>query len=95
MISEQNQCDDLLSQFEFNVDARNPPDKRRRGQFKVGWNDSTIHGGTYDERSLKRLTWRNLGYRLGKIYDVRDEGDIEETYECFATHYEISGLVIK
>lgn len=95
MILDLHQCQDLLTQFQFELDERKPPDNLRRGQFKAGWTDATIRGATYNDNTLKGLTWHNLGYRLGKTCGARDESEIEETYECFASHYKARGPVVK
>jgi 5-methylcytosine-specific restriction protein A len=93
MFLDEKKCGQLLSEFKFDADMRNPPDGKRRGQFKAGWSDSTERCLVYNESTLKALTWCNLGYRLGKKFGPRDRSDIDKTFECFAAHYDSSGRV--
>jgi hypothetical protein len=93
MFFDERECDQLLSAFEFSYDGRNPPDGNRRGQFKAGWRDAAERGQVYQEEALERLAWKNLGYRLGQMFGVRDEDEIAEAFRCFARHYEAKGRV--
>ena len=56
----------LFSQLQYQRDVRKPPDERRRGQFRAGWEDTTIRGKIYDEKILHRLRWKKVsnGQRL-------------------------------
>ncbi len=58
-----------FARLQFGRDIRRPPDERRRGRFRTGWEDATMRGESYGIETLKRLSWRNLGYRLGKHFD--------------------------
>lgn len=80
----------LLCQLQYRRDVRKPPDERRRGQFRVGWEDTTIRGKTYDEEILQRLTWHNLGYRLGKFFGHQFPEQIDQAYQVLARLYEQS-----
>jgi hypothetical protein len=91
MFLDEKKCDQLLSELEYMNDVRKPPDGNRRGQFKGGWREATERGRVYRENTLERLTWHNLGYRLGEKFGARDGDDIDETFECFAHHYESRG----
>ena len=64
----------FLSQLVYERDNREPPDNIRRGQFKTGWEDSTVRGETYAETTIQRLTWHNLGYRFGQRFGHRSHG---------------------
>lgn len=86
MLSEQ-ECTQLLSEFSFENDVRKPPDNYRRRQFQIGWEDISVHERSYTPNTLKRLTWRNLGYRLGKKYGRRNIEEIGTIYESFAAQY--------
>src|SRR4051812_28777878 len=88
MILNTENCELLLSDNEYEIDDRNSPDRSRRGQFKAGWNDATIRGRTYRDKTMKHLTWHNLGYRVGKKIGAKDEAEIYEYYDCFARDYE-------
>ena len=64
---------------------RYPPDNRRRGQFKAGWEDFTTgRHANYTEETLERLTWHNLGYRFGK--EVGSSTDDINTYYDHLVH---------
>jgi hypothetical protein len=91
MFFDEEKCEQLLSELNFQHDARNPPDGNRRGQFKAGWRDAAERGQIYIESTLEELAWKNLGYRLGGKFGARDGNDIDETFECFARHYEARG----
>jgi 5-methylcytosine-specific restriction protein A len=79
--------DAILAGFSYETDDRKPPDNRRRGQFRAGWEDATIREKVYTEKILIRLTWRNLGYRLGKRFGKRQPDEIDQVYERFAHHF--------
>ena len=60
----------LIAELVYEKDIRLSPDNFRRGQFKVNWKNATVRGKIYTVHTLKKLTWHNLGYRLGnKIGD--------------------------
>lgn len=76
-------CKGLLSQFNYEIDARNPPDNYRKGQFRAGWRLKNI-----DTKRLEaRLTWRNLGFRLGKLMGPKTNDEVDKIYEQFARNY--------
>jgi 5-methylcytosine-specific restriction protein A len=79
--------DEILAEHSYETDVRKPPDNRRRGQFRVGWEDATVREHVYTDKTLARLTWRNLGYRLGTRFGKRHPDEIEQVYERFAQHY--------
>ena len=68
----------------YKYDARNPASIGRRSQYKVGWADASAGETTYTESTLDRLTWRNLGYRLGRQLGPRDDDEIGETFDFLA-----------
>jgi hypothetical protein len=88
---DEERCAQLLSELNFQYDARNPPDGNRRGQFKAGWRDAAERGRSYVESTLEKLAWKNLGYRLGEKFGAKDGDDIDEAFECFARQYETRG----
>ncbi|WP_155897994.1 hypothetical protein [Allocoleopsis franciscana] len=71
----------------YEDDVRQPPDNLRRGQFKAGWEDATVRDKIYTENTLKKLTWHNLGYRLGKKFGDKHIDEINEIFDCFASYY--------
>ena len=52
----------------------------RRGRFKVGWGKA-VKGESYGAEALRRLTWDNLGWRLGKLFGEADEAMIDDMYD--------------
>lgn len=81
------EIEQLFSQLQYQRDIRKPPDERRRGQFRAGWEDTTVRGETYDEETLQRLTWHNLGYRLGKFFGHQAPEQIDQAYEVLVKLY--------
>jgi hypothetical protein len=75
----------LISEFEFENDEREPPDEARRIRFKQGWKHANS-GGTYSSKTLESLTWQNLGYRTGKI-GTYSEQDLDQLFDSFAELY--------
>jgi hypothetical protein len=69
-------------------DVRAVPDAHRRGRFRLGWHDAAERRRTYSELTLAKLTWHNLGYRLGKHFGPRQDADI---YRAFAHAVELLG----
>lgn len=62
---------DVLSMYE--EDIRKPLDSSRERTFHQGWQDA-LESGPYNEGTFNRLSWQNLGNRLGCLFgDVPDE----------------------
>ena len=66
---------DVLLMYE--TDKRKPLDKDRERTFHRGWEDA-IEEGSYSERTFNKLSWQNLGNRLGCLFgdvpvEMRDE----------------------
>ena len=55
-------------------------DRRREAQFRVGWREA-VEGREYSPAVLSRLTWHNLGYRLGVLFGATSEELVEEMYD--------------
>ena len=74
----------------YDRDRRHPPDSHRHGQFVVGWKDATVRRQRqgYTERTLRSLTWRNLGFRFGQHFGNRSEEEIGQVWAVLASHYE-------
>jgi hypothetical protein len=70
--------------LQYKRDGRNPPDERRRGNFRTGWEDATKRSKDYVDGSLDRLTWHNLGYRLGKHFGDQKREEIDKAYDLLA-----------
>jgi hypothetical protein len=56
-------------------------DHYRKARFKVGWRHAAEEQYIYGERALDKLTWQNLGNRLGAILGSKPEDLQEEMYE--------------
>ena len=66
----------------FEVDDRNTDPNasgHRRARFCIGWN-SALRGKDYGHTALEKLTWENLGWRLGKLLGHGSEETIEQMY---------------
>ena len=72
----------LLGGLPYEVDERKPPDNRRQGQFRAGWNRKAC-----SPKSLRKLTWHNLGYRVGRELGSRDRAEMDQAFEQFAHLY--------
>jgi putative restriction endonuclease len=70
-----------FSALKYERDQRRPSDERRRGRFFAGWEDATRRGKVYSPQTLKRLTWHNLGYRLGTHFGEQTSEQIGEAFE--------------
>lgn len=73
--------------LQYQRDERSPPDERRRGQFRAGWADATMRGRVYSGDTMTRLTWHNLGYRLGKHFGDQTPEQINEVFDVLAGLY--------
>ena len=82
-----SEVEQLFGQLRFERDDRAPPDERRRGRFKAGWEDATLRGKEYAENTLQWLTWHNLGYRFGRLLGHRSQTEIDEAYKILADLY--------
>lgn len=54
-------------------------DNRRQARFKLGWRDA-VEGRKYGAGAMQRLTWQNLGHRLGEVFGETPPEMIEEMY---------------
>lgn len=79
-------CKALIEILDFDRDDRESPDSARRGRFLHGWEDATVRSTTYNADTLKKLTWHNLGYRLGKLFGAKPPSIIRDVFEKFASH---------
>lgn len=51
----------------YERDERKPLDDVRERAFHDGWDDA-VAGRLYDESKLHKLSWQNLGNRLGRLF---------------------------
>lgn len=92
---EIKDCGRIISELKYSKDVRKYPDNLRRGQFKAGWEDRVIRQQIYSLQALKRLTWCNLGYRMGQRFGKRSLDEINQIFDIFAEHYKITnGIVV-
>lgn len=67
-------------EFESDIRKRKPTETDpRRARFQAGWRQATT-GKRYTEKALKKLTWQNLGWRLGKLFGDTSEELMKEMY---------------
>ena len=73
----------VFSGLSYERDDRKPPDNRRRGQFRAGWKRDEVREETLNEK----LTWHNLGHRMGQHFGPQSDGKIDEAYQVLADDY--------
>lgn len=66
---------------------------RRRRAFRDGW-DHAVNGRQYVEDTLSRLTWQNLGWRLGSVVGATSEVLVDEMYEWCVRQQAAGGVVL-
>ncbi|SDX90718.1 hypothetical protein SAMN05421644_1194 [Allochromatium warmingii] len=76
-----NAIDDALNACVYARDERKAPDAHRRSKFLVGWEDATQHQKIYTDEALERLTWKNLGYRLGQHFGAQTAAEIDAVFD--------------
>lgn len=72
-----------MNELRFDRDIRSKdPDQtaHRQARFREGWRKGA-NGEQYGERSLRELTWDNLGYRLGMIFSETSPALVDELYD--------------
>ena len=57
----------------------------RLARFKIGWN-AAVDDNTYTEVTLSRLTWQNLGWRIGATVGQTSEALMDEMYDWCVRH---------
>ena len=79
-----------LATVSYDRDRRREPNNHRRGQFVVGWNHATvrIRDQGYKARTLRSLTWRNLGFRCGQYFGKVPKEKIEEVWTVLTSFFE-------
>jgi 5-methylcytosine-specific restriction endonuclease McrA len=85
------EIEELFARLEYHRDVRRPPDERRRGRFRAGWEDAAERLRVYEAETLERLTWHNLGYRLGRRFGRQPAEQIDEAFEILAGLYDREG----
>jgi len=69
------------------VDDRAEPDSYRLGALRRGWTDALDPAREYSAETLSRLTWHNLGYRLGKEFGAATEATTEAVFNRLANQW--------
>lgn len=83
----------IFEELHYDHDGRHPPDRRKRAQFKIGWQNATLRQISYTKKTLdNELSWNNLGYRFGLRLGNQAESKIYEVYEFLAKRYSDSLL---
>ena len=72
-------ADPTFEGLNFEVDDRNDPDAHRKDRFRRGWNDA-VRGKDYGRTTLRKLTWQNLGWRIGKMLGHGSQETVERMY---------------
>lgn len=77
----------------FDADVRSTdPDAsaHRLASFRRGWTKAA-RGTEYGEAALRKLTWDNLGWRLGKLFGPSSEQTVERMYRlCVKQQAEVA-----
>jgi hypothetical protein len=74
-------------EFCFEVDMRWPPTPAHLHAFTRGWYDIAYRGQAYSGETLQRLTWCNLGWRMGKMEGKASSDEIRWAFEWFAAQW--------
>lgn len=72
-------------------DVRGRPSPGRRAQFKAGWLNYSERDRMYTDRTLQKLTWNNLGWRLAESETFSGASrpeDLDDVYELAAAGWE-------
>ena len=77
----------ILARLSYAKCERESPDPDRQRRFKAGWRDAKRRPKPYTERTLRRLTWQNLGYRFAQHLRGCGEEDIGTVYAILASVY--------
>lgn len=75
-----------MSILSFEYDDRADPDDARQMQFFRGFRQA-LAGRPYTAETLRKLTWNNLGWRLGRIYGSGGEAMVDELWNRCVERY--------
>lgn len=79
--------DAIAAEYTVDADERNEPNANRLGAFKRGWRDAAERSERYTLETLSRLTWQNLGYRIGERFGSVGEDTIDGVFEALASRW--------
>jgi 5-methylcytosine-specific restriction protein A len=85
---QTHEIDNALAELTYDRDERKAPDEHRRSKFLVGWEDATQRHKVYEAAALQRLTWKNLGYRLGQRFGALEPADINAVFASLAAGWQ-------
>ncbi len=84
-VKEIDHLERLLASYAKIPDGRRPGDSKRAGRFRSGWRHATDPNKRgYGASALGKITWQNLGYRLGTELGDHTESWIHAVYEHVA-----------
>jgi hypothetical protein len=91
MFIQNHEIDQAFAACVYDRDERKAPDAHRQSKFLVGWKDATTQHKTYEAEALQRLTWKNLGYRLGQHFGAHDVAEQDKVFaylsECWIANH--------
>ena len=70
-------------------DVRSPPDKGGKTAFLGGWTKALKGGKPYTAKTLRRLTWHNLGYRLAQVLGPVERAWLDSIYASQSQQWQI------
>ena len=82
--------DNAFTACVYERDERKAPDEHRRSKCLVGWEDATQRRKDYEAAALQRLTWKNLGYRLGHRFGALEQAQIDAVFAYLAAGWQPS-----
>jgi hypothetical protein len=71
-----------MNELLYEMDERDEDagqDAYSRARFRIGWRRA-VSGEVCTEQTLRSLTWENLGYRLGRLFGVTPDAQVDELY---------------
>lgn len=76
------------------IDERTPnPTADHKAQFLLGWHEA-CDDKQYGDNALAKLTWRNLGWRLGRTFGQTSDALMSKQYEWCVDHKSEGGSVV-
>lgn len=76
----------LMGSYEYSNDVRQAPHAARQREFRRGWREGA-EGRSYAPTTLERLTWRNLGFRLGRSLGSVHVDQVDATFDWLADEF--------
>ncbi len=64
------------------VEKREPPTEHKQSAFRQAW-----FGKGISRLNPNNLTWKSLGYEMGKYFKTQDPEDIDYVYRILADEY--------